>query len=510
MQPLLELNEELLSETFKERIDLLLRTSGSVVLLFADRVLKLRPDTQEQDNRQAAKATKMLETQGVLREQGRISINGLPLRFITLKRFPSSSCYASKLTSGETPNIETLFSTIRQLEKCYASDKVPIMKFELGVAKNISIQLKWARQNLPKELFDKTNEVLNAQWSLARLFYGQAKEVDCYICHGDMHAGNVYYVNDHVFVLDPTESDVAFSRVPLWADYASLAASLLLLNRKDLYDRVVLYLEENYGDYNDAFFRIWLIVKLIVRLRFERRFLELNRDHVDHIICDWRRKLLADGFDALELFLRATEARTGPLRFLKPNPTRLETLKLVNQTIEGRRDELNSKTNIYVAVTIALIAGNVAFLAKITASISIGNVVLLLSIAIAVVALWYFLGLIKGFSIDGTKPNCRSKVLFFGWLANTRLAHVIEEFANISEVQLSNELLVQVRSLSYNLRYRYNVQSKANKLLVIAMALFVYGVIEQTLGISGYIVQAMSMVHNYFVDAISNLMGVFL
>ena len=384
------------------------------------------------------------------------------------------------------------------------------MEFELGVAKNISIQLKWARQNLPKKLFDKTKEVLNAQWSLAKRFYEQANEVDCCICHGDMHAGNIYYVNDQVFVLDPSEGDIAFSRVPPWADYASLAASLLLLNRKDLYDRVVLYLEENYGDFNDAFFRIWLIAKLIVRLRFESLFLELNPSYIDHIACDWRRKLLADGFDVLEHFLRATESKTGHLCFINPNPTRLETLKLVNQTIEGRRDELNSKANVYVAVSIALIAGNVVFLDQIAAGTSIANLVLVLSTAIAVVALWYFLGLIKRFPKHGMKLNNRGKVLFFGWLAKTGLTQVVEEFANISEVQLSNELLVQIRSLSYNLRYRYNVQRKANKLLVIAMALFVFGVIEHALGISGYIVQAISMVQRYLVDAVSKLMRIFL
>ena len=95
MQLLHELNEELLSKTLKEHIELMLLTSGSVVLLLADRVLKLRPNTQEQDERQIDKVTKVLETQGVFRDQGRMILNGQSFRFITLKKFPQSTCYES-------------------------------------------------------------------------------------------------------------------------------------------------------------------------------------------------------------------------------------------------------------------------------------------------------------------------------------------------------------------------------------------------------------------------------
>ncbi len=152
-------------------------------------------------------------------------------------------------------------------------------------------------------------------------------------------------------------------------------------------------------------------------------------------------------------------------------------------TLENRRQEINSKANVYIAFSVALIAGCLAVLNATSAPSAYTSMVLVAAIIVALSALWNFVGLIRSLPSRSRSKDEKGRLLFFGWLAGKTPEYVLAQIATLDGPSWNKEVAQQIVALSKNIKFRYDNQKVAINRLRLAIILFGVSVVNHIFGV---------------------------
>lgn len=479
-----EANKNRFSELWSTPPDVVISTTSSQLAFFEKHVEKYRLDRGSANTKQVEKAERILRLQKVGYKKSVVDLGIGPVEVISMRRFENSDCAASQYQSLTPESIKQVYRSVVRLSGKYQQEPFDELSFKLGVAENISRQRQWAAQNLPEILQKRLDDFFTTSSSIVERFLATYNGTTVPLLHGDLHLGNVFLRGHRTYILDPAENDVRFCLAPLWLEYATLVASLVLLGRDDLIEELIGAVREEYSDFDTGLFNLWVAIKILVRLRFEDKFLAFNKSIADDALVQWRHEVASNGPARLGRWLnKSSNLPNDCAPITVVTPTVVEALRLSNQIIESRRNELNAKSNVYVAVSIALVAGNITFLDQNAQALSVANVLLLLSAGIALLSAWRFLDLVRTLTGRSKAPKSRGRLFFFGWWAKSSASDIARQVNYLDEAGLANEIAVQNASLSRNVRFRYTAQTAASKTLGLAFFVFFLGIGVQVLGL---------------------------
>ncbi|MCW2307385.1 hypothetical protein [Rhodobium gokarnense] len=449
-------------------------TANGGIFFCDDCIVKISPISIK-DVIQSVKERKIYEEQDIDVSSEKCTLNGKHYKVEKFPLYAENRFLANILCSKDKVNIERIVASHFSLSKVFPRDPVLAKTYFAALRKNFREQKAHLHTEYSHELGElesvflflmaasEANERLNARISALHL------------CHGDVHPGNILLHGSRCLFLDPSTGPRYHSRNFVWNDLAALAGSSIMLAREDVAENVISCLDGLYHDFDLRLFSQWMILKSLVRVRFERSILNLNGHMPSHRLY-WRKELVTNGLKRLIFYIDSSNLliRRGRRCFSQNDlHVIINRSDKMLETLNFRRVELVYKSTVLLAVYAAILAADIQALSTIDSG-AVGKYarfLALVSLFAALIGAIKTLGIIKRLSKPRGSRRIRGRIFFFGWIAGQEQKVLREVLLESDPEKLIDEVGRQAVALSLNLEDRYAALRWAYRWAVIALTM---------------------------------------
>lgn len=198
-----------------------------------------------------------------------INVGGVYKTVLVLKRIPYYANLLYKLTHSDINNdqIIRIGQLVKKLIYSYPADKIGVDIIYKNFISNLDKQIQYLDDKISPKLLTLVYEFRN-RTDLMQFFLKVGQIDNVVTVHGNLFSGNIFYLNEKLIVIDPISNNHIAKKSFRHIDLATFFVDIILFNKGICFEKIFSCLTDNMEYYEIILIRLYMVLKLLVRLRF--------------------------------------------------------------------------------------------------------------------------------------------------------------------------------------------------------------------------------------------------
>lgn len=198
-----------------------------------------------------------------------IIFDGFNINVLTLKRLPLYTNILYKLIHDDLSNekIVLIGDLINNLIYTLPSIEITPKELYKNYISNLNLQITELNDKLSLELISLLNEICNSRVIL-NLFEMKMESEKAVLVHGNLFSGNMFYYRNKLIVIDPISYNHIARKSFSNMDLATFLVDIRIFKTDEDFSNIFNRMTSKMKDYDIIITQLYLVLKLLVRLRF--------------------------------------------------------------------------------------------------------------------------------------------------------------------------------------------------------------------------------------------------
>lgn len=269
---------KIVEEITKEKIDKILKKAYCTVIFTANYVLKFFEVSNYSDIKNEFLWDYQYSVLSV--ELLMEKVDGQTCYILKMNRIEDSTNVLNRLLKEDLSNFLAIKIgvSLKDVFANYRKIDISPKRLHENFMINYKNQLIYLRDKLFSDTIIKLEELL-CKNNLLKLFYDISKISSAFEIHGNLFCGNIFYYHENTVIIDPISNSHIAKKSYKYMDLANYLVDLFIFKKEKDYNFIFKSIVCNMSPTEILIIRIFLLLKLLVRLRFA--YLEINPKNED-------------------------------------------------------------------------------------------------------------------------------------------------------------------------------------------------------------------------------------